>query len=74
MSMNIDLSRVREIRSEIDAINAVPFSELVITDDGVPVQISDAVKDGVKYLCLSNFSVLEMLPVEITTTKGPANE
>lgn len=60
MKETIELNVVRKRHQERCKINRLDLSQIIITDNGVPVEISAKVLQEFKYTGLSNNCFLEM--------------
>jgi hypothetical protein len=57
----ISLERVRELQAEIDAINRTPLHKVVIMKNGKPVEISNRMRDDMRFTGLSTFALLQQI-------------
>lgn len=59
MLNQISLERVQELQAEIDQINKMNIRDMVITKDGKPVEISQRMRDDMRFTGLNTFGLLK---------------
>jgi len=65
----VNLEKVKELRAAIDEINAIPITDLVLYEDGKEVVITDELREDLRFMGMTTFSLLEMWPIEIEKVK-----
>jgi uncharacterized protein (DUF885 family) len=57
----ISLERVRELQAEIDEINRTPLHKVEIMKDGKLIEISNRMRDDMRFTGLSTFALLQQI-------------
>jgi uncharacterized protein (DUF885 family) len=57
----ISLERVRQLQAEIDEINRTPLHQVEIMKGGKVVEISNRMRDDMRFTGLSTFALLQQI-------------